>query len=142
MPFPGRRSAIYEVLEADQQRRSEALERAKPITIDVPFVQVGAEPEEPRCSEVHTDGRQCELPAAGPRGKCARHVRWGDIYPTSLPCPDDALGLQEMLGYAVVCTIDKMITPEQAHAIAELGRVMEKNLGGCQRQMEEIKRRR
>lgn len=142
MAFPARQSSIYEVLEADQQRRSEALERARPIAIDVPFVQVEREPAEPRCSELHPDGRQCELPAAGPRGKCARHVRWGDIYPTALPPPDDALGLQEMLGYAVVCTIDKTITPEQAHAIAELGRVMEKNLGRCQRQLETIERRR
>jgi len=138
-----RRIEIYEKLEADEQRREE-LKRAGPVVIDVKHVPVRPEPLPPaeRCSMLDPDGQQCDLPPVRPGGMCARHLRWNNIYPTALPFPETALGLQEMMGYAVVCTIDKMFDGKQALAIAQLGRVMEKNLARCERQREEIEWRR
>jgi len=134
-----RRINIYEMLEADQQRR-EAQERERPLVINVPHVRTEPPPQPPaeRCSVLDPDGRQCELPPLKPGGMCARHMRWNNIYPTALPPPDNPLGLQEMMGYAVVCTFDKLLDGKQALAIAQLGRVMQKNMALCQGQKEEI----
>ena len=94
-----------------------------------------AEPETARCTMRQPDGTLCEMPVADPSDMCARHLRWNNIYPTSLPFPDNALALQEMMGYAVVCTIDKLIDGRQALAIAQLGRAMQKNLARCEREV-------
>jgi hypothetical protein len=138
------RLRLKEEFEAYMETR-EAMDRAaraKPVVIEIPFAKPGAEPDVRRCSKRHADGRQCESPAVQGREECSRHVRWSFIYPTALPFPEDGLSLQEMLGYAAVCVIDKQITADEARAIAELCRVMEKNMARCERELELMARRR
>ena len=135
---------LVEHFETYLQTR-EAMERtarAQPVTIDIPFAKPAADPEVRRCSQQNADGRQCDAPAMDGWKECVRHQRWNFIYPTALPFPEDALSLQEMLGYVVVCVIDKLITAEQARAITELCRIMEKNLPRCERELEMTARRR
>jgi len=116
--------------------------RAKPVTIEIPFPKPAPDPDVRRCSHRSADGRQCESPAIRTADECARHRRWSYIYPTALPFPEDALSLQEMLGYVVVCVIDKLIDADQARAITELCRIMEKNLARCARELDGMVRRR
>jgi hypothetical protein len=135
---------LVEQFEAYMQTR-EAMERAaraKPVTIDIPFPKPAADPEVRRCVHRRADGRQCESPPIKIKDECARHNRWSFVYPTALPFPEDALGLQEMLGYVVVCVIDKLIDADQARAITELCRIMEKNLPRCESELESMVRRR
>ena len=113
--------------------------RKESVTVAIPFKEL--EPR-PRCSYRCPDGRQCESPTADDKWKhCDRHFRWTNLYPTALPFPQDGLSLQEMLGYAVIMLIDKQIDAEQAHAIADLGRIMEKNLARCQNELDAMGRR-
>lgn len=114
--------------------------RKESVTIAIPFKDL--EPRK-RCNHQYADGRHCDMPTMDEtHDRCERHWRWWNLYPTALPCPEDALSLQEMLGYAVVMLIDKQIDAEQAHAIADLGRIMEKNLARCQTELDAMARRR
>ena len=118
--------------------------KVKPVVIDIPFAKPEAELDERRCRALHPDGRQCELPAMENYTECLRHFRWFSLY-TSLhgfPLPEDGLSLQEMLAYTVDMVLCKRTTAEEAHAIAELCRVMEKNLARCERELAAMARRR
>jgi len=59
----------------------------------------------------------------------------------ALPLPEDALSLQETLGRAVDMVLSKRITAQEARAVAELCRIMEKNLARCELELEEMARR-
>jgi len=138
------KARLDEELRAHREVREQRLAaRVLPKTIDIPFEDLEPRPEGPRCSQHYADGRQCEAPADGGNNEeCKRHLRWSRIYPTVLPFPEDALSLQEMMGYVVVCVIDKLIDADQAHAIAELCRIMEKNLWRCENQTSQMRSRR
>ncbi len=132
---------LVEQFEAHMQTRKalELATRAKPEVVEVPFGERAAAPEVRRCGRLRTDGRQCESPSV--HGKeCSRHLRWIDVYGTALPFPEDGFGLQEMLGYAALAVLDKRITSDEARAIAELCRIMEKNLARCERELEDLRR--
>jgi hypothetical protein len=117
--------------------------RAKPVVIEIPFGERAAEPNVRRCGRLHTDGRQCELPATE-GDQCLRHFRWHALYTSmhGLPLPEDALSLQEVLAYTVDMVLSKRTTADEARAIAELCRVMEKNMARCERELEAMVRRR
>jgi len=117
--------------------------RAKPVIIEIPFAGRQAEPSAPRCRRLHTDGRQCELPAMEGYQECLRHFRWHTLYVSmhALPLPEDALSLQEVLAYTVDMVLSKRTTGDEARAIAELCRIMEKNLARCEGELEEMRRR-
>ncbi|MFI5108378.1 MAG: hypothetical protein ACHP78_06000, partial [Terriglobales bacterium] len=59
-----------------------------------------------------------------------------------LPLPKDALSLQEVLAYTVDMVLSKRTTGDEARAIAELCRIMEKNLARCERELDAMVRRR
>ena len=59
----------------------------------------------------------------------------------ALPLPEDALSPQETLARAVDMVLSKQITTHEARAVAELCRIMEKNLARCELQLEEMARR-
>ncbi len=135
---------LVEQFEAYMQTR-EAMDRAaraKPVTIDIPFPKPAADPEIRRCVQRRGDGRQCESPASQHAEECSRHLRWIDVYGTALPFPEDGFALQEMLGYTALGVLDKRITADEARAIAELCRIMEKNLARCESELESMARRR
>ena len=119
----------------------EAAQAKAALVVEIPFAQLAPKPEVPRCTQRYADGRVCDSPAVKGRDECSRHLRWNAIYPTALPFPEDALALQEMMGYVAVCVIDKLITADEARAIAELCRIMEKNLDRCRRALEGTVRR-
>jgi len=52
--------------------------RAKPVVVEIPFERA-PEPNVQRCCRMHTDGRQCELPAMEPRVGCPRRDRQRSI---------------------------------------------------------------
>jgi hypothetical protein len=123
----------------------EAIKRvtvAKPEVVDIPFTQLAAEPEARRCCRLLTDGRQCEAPAVE-GDQCLRHFRWYTLYLSmhGLPLPEDGLSLQEVLAFTVDQVLSRQVTPEQGHAVAELCRVMEKNMTRCERELEMMGRR-
>jgi len=117
--------------------------RAKPVMVEIPFERA-AEPNVHRCCRRHTDGRQCEVPAMEGYDECLRHFRWHTLYTSmhALPLPEDALSLQEVLAYTVDMVLSKRATGDEARAIAELCRIMEKNLARCERELDAIARRR
>jgi hypothetical protein len=123
----------------------EAIKRAtvvKPEVIDIPFATLAPQPEAPRCGRLLTDGRQCELPAVE-GDLCLRHYRWQVLHLAvyGLPLPEDGLTLQEVLGLTVELVLSEQVTPDVGHAVADLCRVMEKNMTRCEREQEAIGRR-
>jgi len=138
------RARIAEEFRAQQELRKEADEaaRVKPIVIEIPFGERAAEPKVRRCCRMRTDGRQCESAVLEGYEECLRHFRWYGLPMHALPLPEDALSLQEMMVRAVDLVMSKRLTAEEAHAIAELCRIMQKNLGGCEHELEAITRRR
>jgi len=146
MMSPAERRRWVELSEALKPTR-EAIDRAtqvKPVVIEIPFAELAPVPDERRCCRLHTDGRQCELPAMDGGKECLRHFRWHTLYTSlhALPLPEDALSLQEVLAYTVDMVLSKRTTADEAHAIAELCRVMEKNLARCERELDALARRR
>jgi hypothetical protein len=131
----------------EQREAVDEITRAKPATgpliVDVPFQKPEPRPELPRCSRLHTDGRQCESPALVD-GECLRHWRWHQLYNSmhGLPLPEDSLSLQEMLAYTVDMVLKRRITPEEGQAVAAIGRIMQKNLVGCELEMKAIRKSR
>jgi hypothetical protein len=138
------RQRFWELCKTFKPAR-EAIKRAtvaKPEMVDIPFAKLTAEPEVRRCCRLLTDGRQCESPAVE-GDECLRHFRWYTLYLSvhGLPLPEDGLSLQEVLAFTVDLVLSKQATPEQAHAVAELCRVMEKNMTRCERELEAMGRR-
>ena len=136
----------FRELCADLKPAREAMQKAtlvKPVVIEIPFAQPEAAPAAPRCCRLHPDGRPCELPAMEGYKECLRHFRWHalSLSVRSLPFPEDGLSLQETLANAVDLVMSQQITADEARAVAELCRVMEKNLGRCERELGEIARR-
>jgi hypothetical protein len=136
----------FSQLCADTRAAREAMRKAtlvKPIVVEIPFAKPEAAPEGPRCCRLHPDGRPCELPAMEGYKECLRHFRWHSLSLSvrSLPFPEDGLSLQETLANAVDLVMSQQITADEARAVAELCRVMEKNLGRCERELGEIARR-
>jgi len=129
----------------EQRAAADEITRAKPApsVVEIPFTKLAAEPDVPRCCRLRTDGRQCELPAVV-GDECLPHWRWYKLYTSmhGLPLPADGLSLQEMLGYAVDMVLSRRISADEGHAIAELRRIMEKNLARCERELEAVLRRR
>jgi len=139
------RAQLDEQVRAQKEAREQALlarVKPKPPVIDVHFGQLAPKLEGPRCSHVGANARQCESAPVDGKQECSRHLRWNQIYPTALPFPEDALSLQEMMGYVVVCLVDKVINEDQARVISDLCRIMEKNLARCERELEEMAWRR
>jgi len=132
---------------AELKPAREAMKQAtlvKPVVVEIPFAKLEAPPEVRRCRRLHPDGRQCELPAMEGYEECLRHFRWHTLHASvhALPLPEDALSLQEVLGRAVDMVLSKRITAQEALAVAELCRIMEKNLARCERELEFMARRR
>jgi hypothetical protein len=75
--------------------------------------------------------------------ECLRHFRWHSLHMSvcALPLPEDALSLQETMGHVVDLVLSHRISADEARAVAELCRVMEKNLARCERELEEMARR-
>ena len=117
---------------------------AKSVVVEIPFAKFEPAPEVRRCRRLRSDGRPCELPAMEGYEECLRHFRWHSLHLSvhALPLPEDALSLQETLGRAVDMVLSKRITAHEARAVAELCRIMEKNLARCERQLEGVARRR
>ncbi len=140
------RARIAEEFRAQQELRKEADQatRVKPLVIEIPFGERAAEPKVRRCCRMRTDGRQCESAALEGYEECLRHFRWYGLHPPmhALPLPEDALSLQEMMARAVDLVMSKRLTAHEAHAIAELCRIMQKNLGGCEHELEAAASRR
>jgi hypothetical protein len=69
---------------------------------------------------------------------CARHSHWYEHLPKMLgmPCPEDALSLQETLARAVAMVMAKEIDAPTAQAVANLCRIMRQNLADCVRELE------
>jgi len=131
---------------AELKPAREALKKAtlaKPEVVEIPFAKLEAPPEVPRCCRLHPDGWPCELPAMEGYKECLRHFRWHSLYLSTyaLPLPEDGLSLQETLGCAVDLVMSQRITAHEACAVAELCRVMEKNLARCERELGELARR-
>jgi hypothetical protein len=136
MMTPAERRRWVELSDAPKPTR-EAIDRAtqvKPLVIEIPFAEPAAVP----------DGRQCELPATDAGKECLRHFRWHALYTSlhALPLPEDALSLQEVLAYTVDMVLSKRTTADEVRAIAELCRVMEKNLVRCERELDAMARHR
>jgi len=138
----------FSQLCADTGPAREAMKKAtlvKPVVVEIPFAELEAAPapEGPRCCRLHPDGRPCELPAMEGYKECLRHFRWHalSLSVRSMPFPEDGLSLQETLANAVDLVMSQQITADEARAVAELCRVMEKNLGRCERELCEIARR-
>ncbi len=137
------RRRFWELSNALKPTR-EAIKRAtvaKPEVVEIPFAKLAAEPNVRRCCRLLTDGRQCESPAVE-GDECLRHFRWHTLYMSvhGLPLPEDGLSLQEVLAYTVDMVLSKQATAEEAHAVAELCRVMEKNMARCERELEAMAR--
>jgi len=126
---------------ADYRPQRQAIDKgmraSEKVVIEFPFP--GRERSVPRCCRVGTDGRQCELPATH-GDQCLRHFRWFALYQSmhALPLPEDPLSLQEMLAYTVDMVLSKRTTADEARAVAELCRIMEKNLERCDRQLKSM----
>jgi hypothetical protein len=143
MMTAAQRAQLDEQLRALKEARELGLlARVRGRVVDVRFEELAPRPEGPRCSHLGAGGRQCESSPADGKQECSRHLRWSHIYPTALPFPEDALSLQEMMGYVVVCVVDKVIDSEQARVISDLCRIMEKNLARCESELEEMAWRR
>ena len=137
------RAQLDEQIRAQKEAREQVLlARVRGRVVDVRFEQLAPRPEGPHCSHVGAGRRQCDSPPVDGKQECSRHLRWNQIYPTALPFPEDALSLQEMMGYVVVCLVDKVINEDQARVISDLCRIMEKNLARCERELEEMAWRR
>jgi len=133
-------------LLAEHKPAMEAMKQAtlvKPLVVEIPFAKLEAPPEVRRCRRLRSDGRPCELPAMEGYEECLRHFRWHSLHVSvcALPLPEDALSLQETLGRAVDLVLSQQITAQEARAVAELCRIMEKNLGRCELELEEMARR-
>ncbi len=137
------RLRLAEEFEANRETRKalDLATRAKPEVVEI-AVKPAPDPEVRRCVQRRADGRQCESPASRHAEECSRHLRWIDVYGTAPPFPEDGFALQEMLGFTALGVLDKRITADEARAIAELCRIMEKNLARCERELEGIVRRR
>jgi hypothetical protein len=139
------RQRFWDLL-AELKPAREAMKKAtlvKAQIVDIPFAKFEPRPQVPRCRRLHPDGRQCELPAMENYTECLRHFRWNALYMSihALPLPEDALSLQEVLAYTVDMVLSKRTTPDEARAIAELCRIMQKNLAGCEQELEAMARR-
>lgn len=93
------------------------------------------------CQERRGDGRSCRFPALEGRTMCAQHGAWSALAVAggamSLPYPEDAVALQELMARVAASVMQKMITPEQARIVSDLCRTMQKNLAACERQARE-----
>jgi hypothetical protein len=125
-----------------QREEADRITRVERV-IEISSREPAANPEGPRCCRLRSDGRRCDLPAVE-GDQCLHHWRWYSVYTSmhGLPFPEDALSLQEMLGYAVDMVLSRRISAQEAFAIAQLGRVMQKNLVGCELEMRALARRR
>ena len=133
-------------LLAELKPAREAMKKAtlvKAQIVDIPFARFGPQPQVPRCRRLRSDGRPCEMPPMEGYEECLRHFRWHSLHVSvcALPLPEDALSLQETLGRAVDMVLSKQITAQEARAVAELCRIMEKNLARCESELEEMARR-
>jgi len=140
------RQRFWDLL-AELKPAREAMKQAtllKAQIVDIPFAKFEPPPEVRRCRRLRSDGRPCELPAMEGYEECLRHFRWHSLQVSvhALPLPEDALSLQEVLGRAVDMVLSKQITAQEALAVAELCRIMEKNLARCERELEFMARRR
>lgn len=140
------RPHVFQQIRENREKRKQAdlATRAKPIVIEIPFNPPAPDPKVRRCRRLRTDGRQCEEAAMEGYEECLRHFRWHSLHVSiqALPLPEDALSLQETLGRAVDMVLSRQITAHEARAVAELCRIMEKNLGRCELELEEMARRR
>ena len=139
------RQRFWDLL-AELKPAREAMKKAtlvKAQVVDIPFAKFEPPPEVRRCRRLRSDGRPCELPAMEGYKECLRHFRWHalSLSVRALPFPEDGLSLQETLANAVDLVMSQQITADEARAVAELCRVMEKNLGRCERELGEIARR-
>ena len=140
------RQRFWDLL-AEHKPAREAMKKAtlaKPLVVEIPFSRLEPPPEVRRCRRLRSDGRPCELPAMEGYEECLRHFRWHSLHVSvcALPLPEDALSLQETLGRAVDMVLSKQITAQEARAVAELCRIMEKNVARCELQLEEEMARR
>jgi len=139
------RQRFWDLL-AELKPAREAMKKAtlvKAQIVDIPFARFEPPPEVRRCRRLRSDGRPCELPAMEGYEECLRHFRWHSLHVSvcALPLPEDALSLQETLGRAVDMVLSKQITAQEARAVAELCRIMEKNLARCELELGEMARR-
>ena len=133
-------------LLAENKPAREAMKKAtlaKSVVVEIPFAKFEPAPEVRRCRRLRSDGRPCELPAMEGYEECLRHFRWHSLHMSvcALPLPEDALSLQETMGHVVDSVLSHRISADEARAVAELCRVMEKNLARCERELEEMARR-
>jgi len=133
-------------LLAENKPAREAMKKAtlaKSVVVEIPFAKFEPAPEVRRCRRLRSDGRPCELPAMEGYEECLRHFRWHSLHMSvcALPLPEDALSLQETMGHVVDLVLSHRISADEARAVAELCRVMEKNLARCERELEETARR-
>lgn len=70
---------------------------------------------------------------------CARHSHWYEHLPPLLgmPCPEDAVSLQETLARAVAMVMAGELDAQRAQAVANLCRIMRQNLADCVRELGE-----
>jgi len=140
------RKRFWELL-AETRPAREAMKKAtlvKAQIIDIPFAQFEPQPEVRRCSRLCSNGRPCQLPALEGYEDCLRHYRWHLMHQAgyALPLPEDALSLQETMGHTVDLVLTHRISADEARAVAELCRIMEKNLARCQHELDAVAHRR
>ncbi len=144
--------ARYKELRAsDVEAMIRAIERPQgPQIIDLPFsalersgpdAGVVALEDAKRCVEIKADGRRCEDARDEGNERCVRHTQWfrTNAMVMGLPCPEDAVGLQEFLVRTLALVAGGQFTPERGAAIVRVATLMQKNMREYGRQMEEAR---
>ena len=147
--------ARYKELRAsDVEAMIRAIEKPQgPVVIDVPFIKTGgrgADLQEAgcrgledamRCVEIKADGRRCEDPRDEGSERCMRHTQWfrTNAMVMGLPCPEDAVGLQDFLVRVLALVTGGQFTPGRSAAILKVATLMQKNMREYGRQLEEAR---
>jgi hypothetical protein len=93
------------------------------------------------CPERRGDGRRCRYPVAEGAAMCKAHAEWkASAIGSTLPFPDDALGLQRLMAKLLSGLMYEGMDPLKARVAADVCRTMRQNLELCAREAAEAER--
>lgn len=93
------------------------------------------------CQERRTDGRQCRYPVAEGAAMCRAHAEWkASALGSTLPFPDDALGLQRLMAKLLSGLLYEGMDAAKARVAADVCRTMRQNIEACERAAAEAER--
>ncbi len=95
----------------------------------------------PMCRERRSDGRQCKYPVAEGAAMCRAHAEWkASALGSTLPFPDDALGLQRLMAKLLSGLMYEGMDAGKARVAADVCRTMRQNIEACERAAAEAER--